>query len=330
LNSKISILLNVFNRPTETFQVLQGIRLYEPEKLYISIDGPRESKGIDEIGLINKVIAIIDHEVDWECEIFWKINESNKGCKRAIQGALKWFFENEEMGIILEDDTKPNKTFFQYCEVLLEQYKDNQKIFSINGCNLGRNIRTYNHGFTKYFNMWGWATWKRSWQSVENCWADYDSSNFKNSTENYRWLKISFLDTKRWLNHINNLFERTKNDQIDTWDYQWVYTAIINKQYSVKPDKNYIQNLGFNDKGTHTLDSNHPFSNLEFGSHSFEYQPHLKYNIDLIYELKYAITIWAGFSIRKIYWRMIKLFCFGKLLSKSMYFLFRSNYFKKL
>jgi hypothetical protein len=308
LSSKKSILLNVFNRPTETFQVLQGIRLYEPEKLYISIDGPRVSKGIAEIELTNTVIAVIKKEVDWECEIFWKINKSNKGCKIAIQGALNWFFANEEMGIILEDDTVPNKSFFEYCETLLDHYKDNQKIFSINGCNLGRNRRTYNHGFTKYFNMWGWATWKRSWQSVQDCWADYNPSSFKNSMEIYKWLKISFLDTNGWLNHLNELFEHTKNDQIDTWDYQWVYTAITNRQFSIKPDKNYIQNLGFNENGTHTLDSNHPFSKLQFGSNSFEYQGHLRCNIDFVYEMKFAITIWGRFSNRKIYRRMMNFF----------------------
>ena len=42
--------------------------------------------------------------------------------------ATNWFFENEDYGIILEDDLVPDKSFFEYCEILLDKYKE-KKIY---------------------------------------------------------------------------------------------------------------------------------------------------------------------------------------------------------
>ena len=34
---------------------------------------------------------------------------------------INWFFENEEEGVILEDDVLPIQSFFEYCDELLER-----------------------------------------------------------------------------------------------------------------------------------------------------------------------------------------------------------------
>jgi homospermidine synthase len=40
--------------------------------------------------------------------------KKNPGCKYAVSSAITWFFENEENGIILEDDCLPNQSFFGF------------------------------------------------------------------------------------------------------------------------------------------------------------------------------------------------------------------------
>ena len=38
----------------------------------------------------------------------------------------------------------------------------------------------------------------------------------------------------------------------DTWDYQWVFTCLINNGLVVVPNNNLINNIGFNLEATHT------------------------------------------------------------------------------
>ena len=62
------------------------------------------------------VRGYIKKNIDWECDIKTLFRDKNLGCKcskHAIHG-----FENEEMGIILEDDCLPSRVFFWFCEEL--------------------------------------------------------------------------------------------------------------------------------------------------------------------------------------------------------------------
>jgi hypothetical protein len=50
--------------------------------------------------------------------------------------------ENEEMGIILEDDCLQPQSFFWFCEELLIRYQENNNIGIITGSNYFLNRRT--------------------------------------------------------------------------------------------------------------------------------------------------------------------------------------------
>ena len=108
-----AVLFLVFNRLDTTKQVFEAIREAKPPRLYIAADGARETKA----GEAEKVTAVRDFilkNIDWECDIKTLFREENLGCKYAVSGAIDWFFDNEEMGIILEDDCLPSQSFFGF------------------------------------------------------------------------------------------------------------------------------------------------------------------------------------------------------------------------
>src|SRR5699024_6685762 len=113
-------------------QVFQQIKKASPTKLYVAADGPRKNRA-NEKEKCNEVRSIATN-VDWECKVKTLFRQNNLGCKQAVSGAIDWLFENEEMGIILEDDCLPDSSFFSFCEELLYKYKDNERIMSIYGC----------------------------------------------------------------------------------------------------------------------------------------------------------------------------------------------------
>ncbi len=100
----------------------EEIKKAKPKKLYIAGDGPRnkiEKKKTDEVRKF-----VLDN-IDWDCKVKTLFRKKNLGCGKAVSQAITWFFKNEEMGIILEDDCLPSQSFFPFCEELLKKYKTN-------------------------------------------------------------------------------------------------------------------------------------------------------------------------------------------------------------
>ena len=102
-----AVLFLIFNRADTAIEVLKAIKEAKPLRLYIAADGPR----VKRTGEAEKVISTRDlilQNVDWDCEVKTLFRDRNLGCKYAVSSAIDWFFENEDMGIILEDDCLPN------------------------------------------------------------------------------------------------------------------------------------------------------------------------------------------------------------------------------
>jgi hypothetical protein len=117
-SSKLStpLLFLVFNRLDTTKKVFEEIRRAKPNKLYVAADGPRNDQEKDKTDAVRKYIL---ENIDWKCKVKTLFREKNLGCKYAVSGAIDWFFNNEEMGMILEDDCLPSQSFFRFCQDML-------------------------------------------------------------------------------------------------------------------------------------------------------------------------------------------------------------------
>lgn len=240
------VLFLVFNRPDPTRQVFEAIREAKPPRLYIAADGPRPDKP-GEVLKVDEVRKIAT-AVDWPCEVRTLFRENNLGCKNAVSSAITWFFEHEEQGIILEDDCLPSQSFFPYCEAMLDRYKNDKKIWMINGFNPRHpGESTSNAFFSQNPAVWGWASWKDRWELYDVNMRDWpmDKMKFINTVPNY----VSSI--------LINSIENVKNGMIDTWDYQLTYLVLKNEGLVVKPYANLITNIGI--EGTHAKvkDKNH-------------------------------------------------------------------------
>ena len=116
MGKKLPILLIAFNRIHTTKLVLEQIKEYRPERIYISVDAARNTA---EALLVDNVITLIRSKLDWDCRVKYKIAEKNLGCREACTSAIDWFFSYEEYGVILEDDCVPNQSFFDFVRVVL-------------------------------------------------------------------------------------------------------------------------------------------------------------------------------------------------------------------
>lgn len=252
---KTAVLFLVFNRPDTTRQVFEAIRKVKPPRLYIAADGPREGK-LDEIERVKEVRKIAT-AVDWPCEVKTLLRDKNLGCKYAVSSAINWFFEQEEEGIILEDDCLPYLDFFSFCENLLDRYFSDERIFAITGNNFqkGKQRGDASYYFSKYVHIWGWATWRRAWRHYDvdiNFWPKWKTSD--------AWTKYMFdkIERRYW----QKIFDLCYSRQIDTWDYQLNASSWYKNGLTVTPNVNLVSNIGFANNATHTKNKFDKFSNM--------------------------------------------------------------------
>ena len=131
------ILLITFNRSQYLRQILTEIGNQQPSKLYVFQDGMRIGNRDDELKMA-KVRQLIEEYVNWPCDLPTNYQDENLGCGRGPFTAISWFLSYEEYGIILEDDIIPHPIFFDYMRILLERYKDDERIGIVAGHNLHR------------------------------------------------------------------------------------------------------------------------------------------------------------------------------------------------
>ena len=248
-----AVLFLVFNRLDTTKQVFEAIRQAKPPRLYVAADGARTNKE----GEADKAQAVRDYimqNVDWECEVKTLFQEDNLGCKYAVSGAIDWFFENEEMGIILEDDCLPSQSFFWFCEELLEKYKENMRVGQISGDNFQKGIKrgVADYYFSIYGHIWGWASWANRWKNYDVDLNSFDDAKFIEEVFDKKSNKKYWID----------IFKKMKAAAIDTWDYQWTFTLWKAGQLTILPNTNLIENIGFSEDATHTTGESE-FSNLK-------------------------------------------------------------------
>ena len=127
---KVPILVLAFNRADHVEQAMLAIKEYKPERLYLECDGPRVHKQGEKEAVEATRKAMLD-AIDWPCEVRTLFRQENLGCANAVYGAITWFFEQEEYGVIIEDDVVVGQDFFRLCEILLPRYKNDERVMEI-------------------------------------------------------------------------------------------------------------------------------------------------------------------------------------------------------
>lgn len=248
---KSPILFLSFNRIDTTKQVFEQIKKVKPSKIYLASDGARDKVdkyGIAESKKVDDVRKYLLESISWDCDVKTRFLTQNNGCKMAVSSAIEWFFQNEEQGIILEDDCLPNESFFRFCDDMLDKYKNDEKIFMVSGwsaLDFDKKVKESlkdDYYFSKYNHIWGWASWARVWKKYER-----ENSNF---IEDFK--KVEF-DTKREKYEFKKVLSSYFRGEIDTWDYPFTFSIWKNNGLCIYPKNNMIKNIGFNrDDATHT------------------------------------------------------------------------------
>ncbi len=250
---KTPVLFIIFNRVSTAQRVFERLRQLRPAKLYVGADGPRPHRpeDIEKCAETRKIIE----QVDWPCEVHTLFQERNLGCGEGPSTAITWFFQHEPEGIIVEDDCLPSMSFFTYAQELLEKYRNDTRVMMIAANNIEKpedRETDYSYTFSNITYCWGWASWARAWKLF-----DYKMDHYKEiSRKGYLMSSYRTVYEKTaWEYIFSRMYEgddRTSRKTI--WDYQWQFACMINSGIIIVPNKNLVENLGFGEGASNTID----------------------------------------------------------------------------
>lgn len=241
------VLLLFFNRPQHARAVLDRVRLVQPTRVYVHCDGARPAVA-GEAEKVEAVRAVLE-EIDWECTVHTLLRPENKGLRHGVSDALNWFFAQEEMGIVLEDDCLPDVSFFPFCETLLLQYANTPDIMHIAGFNPAEAYTAHNIGsyfFSSFAFVWGWASWRRAWQKMSLTLEGLEQFEAQKRIR-------AFLPHTLPQQYLLDKFDATHQNRNNSWAYAWHYSILAAGGMSIVPGKNLVQNTGIGSAdATHT------------------------------------------------------------------------------
>lgn len=245
----IATILFTYNRSKHTKQVLEALskNTILPEKLYIFQDGPKKTTDLEEWQAVSDAI----NAVSW-CDTEIIISDHNRGLANSIKSGISKVLQLYDAVIVLEDDCVSHPQFMEYMIKALEKYKTCKSIYNINASSWPVDVKT--NGTDAYFmgriSSWGWGTWKDRWEQFKN---DYTMiAQIKRNRDidkaTYEWFNL-------WGQDVENSLLGNVDGTSDTWAAFWALTVIEKRGYCLSPYESFIQNIGFDNTGVHSKDS---------------------------------------------------------------------------
>lgn len=253
------ILLIAFNRPNHAKRVMEVILAAKPKDLYVFQDGAREGNDND-VAKCAEVRRIVD-EFTSGAEVVLHTNYSdiNLGCGPGPMTALNWFFSENEMGIIIEDDAVPHADFFPYAEELLLRYKDDDSVCAIGSMN----VDSQKWGDGSYYfsmmnrNLCAWATWRRAWERFDLRLLDVSRRQLNKALRGYG---CGVLEREYWCDRLDEVHKDGCGGR--SWDMQFFMSIWLHHCKGIIPNVNLSSNIGIVGEATHAMQSGNMIDNV--------------------------------------------------------------------
>ncbi|GAB4012822.1 glycosyltransferase [Spirosoma migulaei] len=239
------VLLFAYKRPVElqaTLRALQANHLASQSDLYIFVDAPKRP---DDVPKVAQVRQILD-EVSGFRSIHRDYATTNIGCADSIIRGISQVLTDHPAAIVVEDDLITAPNFLDFMNQCLNQYADNQRIYSIAGYTMPFHIPA-NYKSDAYciprHSPWGWATWSNRWQSI-----DWQMTDYPEFTQD-KWQQKEFM---RGGSDLLGMLRDQMEGRADAWDIRFCFNRFKADGLTIYPTVSKVENIGFGKDATHT------------------------------------------------------------------------------
>lgn len=241
------VVLFVYNRLEHTIRTIEALsanNLAEKTDLIIYSDGWKNEIDIPKVLNIRSYLGKIKgfKNIEVICR------EKNLGLSNNIISGVTDVCNKYGKVIVLEDDLLTSKYFLTFMNQAIDKYIHNKKVCSIHAYVYPTTQILPETFFIKGADCWGWATWSSAWETFE-------TNGSKLLTE----IKSKKLDKE--FNFSNSfdyikMLENQVNGNNNSWAIRWYASCFLNDLYTLYPGKSLVSNIGFDDSGTHSGNTN--------------------------------------------------------------------------
>lgn len=251
-NNFAPILLIGYNRPDKLKDVIQSLLKCAEcgqSVLYVSVDGPKETRLTDKV-MIEKNLEIIEKYRHLFAQVFINSEPINLGLANHIIKSINWVLENNEKVIILEDDIRIiSDNFLFFMNKSLDLFNDSD-IFQISAYTYPVNkleLEKFKCSIFKIrtLSCWGWATWKNKWSFYNH---DVNAHYHYWSEKKSRIKEFDILGNA----HFFGQLQRNFYGQMYSWAVRWYASWMSLGGYSLFPKFSLVENIGMDGTGTFT------------------------------------------------------------------------------
>jgi len=241
-NTLAPIILFVFNRLEHTINTLEALKkniLAEDSNLIIYSDAANKKKDRKKVDQVRKYISNIS---GFKSVKIIK-RKKNYGLARSIKNGITKVIYKYKKAIILEDDILTSKFFLNFMNDSLNFYRNNKKIWHINGWNYPNFKNNKKDVYAdRMMNCWGWATWKDRWDMI-----NYDIDKIIDLFDKKKIFKFNLNQNEDFFSHLI----ANKENKIKTWAIFWQASIFLKNGLCIRPSVSYTNNIGMDNSGTH-------------------------------------------------------------------------------
>src|SRR4051812_30205728 len=124
------VLVLAFRRPELTGRLLQLLTDCAVGPIHVVVDGPRAGRDDDARQVKATREVVLGFGLPAQNVV---LREANVGGPLGVPQAIDWFLGKNDRGIILDDDLRPQPSFFRFAAELLARYEHEPKVAAIHG-----------------------------------------------------------------------------------------------------------------------------------------------------------------------------------------------------
>jgi len=208
--------------------------------LYVFADG---SKGAADAADVTAVRSVAREMLGGRAE--YRLSAINRGLSASILGGVATVFERHDRVIVVEDDMELSPGFLRYMNSALQRYQHEPRVMQVSG-HMFEVPEFTSRGealFLPLTTSWGWATWRRAWQSFDaqaSGWAELA----RDSSLRRRFNLDGAFD-------YATMLESQMTGIGDSWAIRWYWSVFRDDAFAVFPPVSMVRNTGMDGSGTH-------------------------------------------------------------------------------
>lgn len=259
------------NHFAKTIEALKRNSLADKTVLYIFSDGPKigDEEAVKKVRNYAKNISGFDKVIIHE--------QASNNYEKNIRDAYRIPLDEFGKIIRMEDDIVTSPNFLEYMNDALSKYKDDENVFAINSytpsnCSQDPEMLTHDVYLSRYFNAWGYATWKNKNFITAREKNDFYSEAKKNPEYKEKIKKIN--------PHMLNILELIELGRTNPGDYKITAYMLLKNLFVIRPIISLCQNIGSDGSGHGKVKSSLYDVQLKIN-----FQPKLRSNLSYNHEI---------------------------------------------